>query len=87
MGGSKLGVDRVLRSVLASVQLIEVLALVPGLVTEFDLSLLVGSGLLGIVDVKLTVLGAELDLLTILMRGLPVGSTDLALAPTLVARF
>ena len=60
--------------------------MVPRLVTKFDLSLLVESELLSRVDAKLTVLGAELDLLITLMRGLPAGSTDLALIPTLEAR-
>ena len=60
--------------------------MVPRQVTKFDLSLLVGSDLLCRADEKLTVLGAELDLLITLMRALPVGSTDLALPLTLAAR-
>ena len=60
--------------------------MVSGLVAEFDLSLLVRSDLLsGVADAKLTLLGADLDLLIILTGGSPVGSTDLALAPTLEA--
>ena len=60
--------------------------MVPGLVADFDFSLLVRSDLLsGVVDAKLTLLGAELDLLINLTGDSPVGSTDLALAPTLEA--